>query len=234
MRALLLAAGLGTRLRPVTNTIPKCLIPINNRPLLDYWLDLLLGQGIDRVLINTHYLASLVTDHILQSPWSNRIDTVFEEELLGTAGTIKKNSAYFGESSFLVAHADNLVRFDLEKFINKHKQRPDGVHITMMTFRTDNPQSCGIVEEDSSGIVQAFHEKVETPPGNYANGAIYIFDNEVLSELMKMVNYKLDLSTEVLPLFLGKINTYFNDDYLLDIGSPEALERASRDFNTTI
>ena len=90
MRALLLSAGLGTRLQPFTNTVPKCLIPIHGRPLLDYWLDLLFEQGIERVLINTHYLPSMVTEHIAKSIWFDRIDTVFEEQLLGTAGTIKK------------------------------------------------------------------------------------------------------------------------------------------------
>ena len=87
-RALLLAAGLGTRLRPLTNHVPKCLVPIKGKPLLGYWLDLLLRAGIERVLVNTHYLPDPVRRFCAESPWANRIDLVHEESLAGTAGTI--------------------------------------------------------------------------------------------------------------------------------------------------
>ena len=230
MKALLLSAGFGTRLRPITNTIPKCLVSIQGKPLLDYWLELLLEQGIERVLVNTHYLSTIVTEHIEQSSWADRVDTTYEKVLLGTGGTLKSNADYFAESSFLVAHADNLVRFNLDEFIEKHNHRPNGVHITMMTFTTDNPQSCGIIEEDNSGIVQAFHEKVPNPPSNLANGAIYIFDHDVITFLNSINKEVIDLSTEVLPFFIGRINTYHNNDYLRDIGSPETLMQAEKEF----
>ena len=148
------AAGLRTRLRPLTDKIPKCLVPIHGKPLLDYWLDLLLGSGIERVLVNTHYLPDAVREFVAFSPWQARISLVHEQQLLGTAGTILHNSAYFKEGAFLVAHADNLTRFDVNSFLERHKQRPAGVEITMMTFDTDAPQTCGIVEEDERGIVQ--------------------------------------------------------------------------------
>src|SRR4051812_1294147 len=113
MHALLLAAGRGIRLRPITDTIPKCLVPIHGRPLLDYWLDRLLSNKIDRVLINTHYLADLVRAHAAASPWRSRIDLVHEDELLGTGGTIIANRTFFGRAPFLVGHADNLTGFDV-------------------------------------------------------------------------------------------------------------------------
>ena len=104
------------------------------------------------------------------------------------------------------------------------------VVITMMTFITDTPHSCGIVEEDSAGIVQAFHEKVDSPPGNHANGAIYIFDQEVLSFLKSIKSNLVDISTEVLPNFIGRINTFHNSDYLRDIGTQESLHQAEQDI----
>src|ERR1700721_3511247 len=87
MRALLLAAGVGSRLRPLTDNTAKGLVPVHGRPLLDYWLDLVFEGGIERVLLNTHWLASQVRDHVATSSWSTRIDFVHEDTLLGTGGT---------------------------------------------------------------------------------------------------------------------------------------------------
>ena len=159
MRALLLAAGLGTRLRPITDHAPKCLVPIHDKPLLEYWLDLLLPNGIDRVLLNTHYLPEKVLEFVYASPWRNRISTVHEDVLLGTGGTVLANRAFFGNTPFLVAHADNLTRFDVAAFMARHRDRPPGAEITMMTFDTDDPRSCGIVEEGADGMVTAFQKK---------------------------------------------------------------------------
>src|SRR5258708_1518488 len=114
MRALLLAAGLGTRLRPITNTIPKCLVTINGRPLLGYWLDLLLGSGeIERVLVNLHYFPDTVRQFVASSRWRQRVDVVHEDTLLGTGGTVLANAGYFSRDALMVVHADNLSLFDV-------------------------------------------------------------------------------------------------------------------------
>jgi mannose-1-phosphate guanylyltransferase len=230
MRALLLAAGLGTRLRPLTEHVPKCLVPIHGKPLLGYWFDLLLGNGIERVLVNTHYLAEVVREFVAGSPWRSRVALVHEERLLGTGGTVLANRAFFQGSAFLVAHADNLTRFDVQAFIQRHEARPPGVAITMMTFRTDSPQSCGIVEEDARGVVTAFHEKVANPPGNLANAAVYIFEPEVVNFLKRMGKEIIDLSTEVIPAFVGRIQTFHNAGYHRDIGTLESLRLAEQEF----
>jgi len=230
MRALLLAAGLGTRLRPLTNNIPKCLVPVNERPLLDYWLELLITQGIERVLINTHYLADVVKQYIAESRWTKQIEIVHEELLLGTGGTILHNRDFFKEQPFLVAHGDNLTVFDVNNLISRHEKRPNNIDITMMTFETDTPSACGIVEENDGGIVTAFHEKVVNPPGNRANGAVYIFEPSVIDFLVGLKSDAIDLSREVLPHFMGRIYTYFNRGYLRDIGTPESLHQAEKEI----
>ncbi len=230
MRALLLAAGLGTRLRPITNTVPKCLVPIHGKPLLGYWLDMLIPNGIDRILINTHYLPGAVSAFVSTSRWHGAIDIVHEDELLGTGGTIIKNRAFFEDKSFLVAHADNLTRFDVNAFIVRHRERLAGVEITMMTFTTDAPQSCGIVELDDGGTVIAFHEKVSSPPSNQANAAVYIFEATVIDYMESLGKQFVDVSTEVIPKFLGRIQTFHNTDYHRDIGTPESLAAAEREF----
>lgn len=226
MRALLLAAGLGTRLRPLTDTIPKCLVPIGCKPLLEYWLDNLLGNGIERVLVNTHYLSKQVEDFVNDSKWRSKIDLVHEQSLLGTGGTLLHNREYFTDSPTLLAHADNLTVFSPKEFIKAHQNRYFGVEITMMTFETDCPQSCGIVELDENEVVQGFFEKVKNPPGNLANAAVYIFEPSVFSYLKSLDKSVIDISTEVLPHYVGKIGTFKNSKYHRDIGTVESLKMA--------
>ena len=231
MRALLLAAGLGMRLGPLTDTVPKCLVPIRGKPLLGYWLELLLGGGVECVLVNTHHLPETVRHFVVESPWRERITLVHEDRLLGTGGTVLKNRDFFQGRAFLVAHSDNLTRFDVQAFIRRHQQRPAGTLITMITFRTDTPQTCGIVEEDPRGVVTAFHEKVANPPGERANAAVYIFEPGVVEFLAGLGKEVIDLSTEVMPAFLGRICTFHNSDYHRDIGTPESLQQAELEFS---
>ncbi len=230
MRALLLAAGLGTRLRPITDYLPKCLVPIHGKPLLGYWLDLLLPSGIDRVLVNTHYLPQAVHEFVGQSRWSYAIELVHEDELLGTGGTILKNRDFLSSGPFLVAHADNLTRFNVEAFIRYHSNRPTGIDITVMTFTTDAPQNCGIVEVDEQGIVVDFHEKIAYPPSNHANAAVYIFESSIIDFLESLNKSVIDISTEVLPRYLARMQTFHNSDYHRDIGTPESLKLAELEF----
>jgi mannose-1-phosphate guanylyltransferase len=234
MRALLLAAGFGTRLRPLTDQIPKCLVPICGRPLLAYWLDLLLPDKVDRVLINTHYLADAVQKFVAESPWRELIDIVHEDKLLGTGGTVLRNREFFENKAFIVAHADNLTQFDVPAFCDVHGRRPIGVEITMMTFDTDRPQTCGVVEQDERRVVTAFHEKSLSPPGNRANAAVYIFEPSVIDFLAGMGREVIDLSLEVLPHYLGRIQTFHNADYHRDIGTLESLACAEREFNRVL
>jgi len=230
VRALLLAAGLGTRLRPLTDHVPKCLVPVRGKPLLGYWFDLLLGNGIERVLVNTHHLADQVRHFVEASPWHGRIELLHEETLLGTGGTVLRAGAFFRNQAFLVAHADNLSRFDVAAFLRRHAERPAGAAITMMTFDTDAPRTCGIVTEDAQGIVTGFFEKVAHPPGNRANGAVYLFEPSVLDFLAGLPGPFIDLSTQVIPHFLGRMCAFHNADYHRDIGNPESLRLAELEY----
>lgn len=235
MKALLLAAGLGTRLRPLTDTTPKCLVRIRGRPLLDYWLDLLLGQNeVERVLINTHHLTEIVREHIRRSRWRDRIEVADEASLLGTGGTILRNRKFFAGQTFMVAHADNLTCFELHAFIASHATRPVGTLITMMTFETDAPESCGVVEVNEQGVVMGFHEKIANPPGNRANGAVYLMEPAVIGLLESLNKEVIDLSTEILPALVGRMYSYHNTVYHRDIGTLSSLaeaESSTMDFS---
>lgn len=231
MRAVLLAAGLGTRLRPLTERVPKCLVPVQGQPLLGIWFELLFRRGaIERALVNTHWLAGEVERFVAASPWAARVDLVHEPDLLGTGGTLVANRTWIGEAPVLVAHADNLTELDVAGLIAAHRARPAGTAITMLAFRTDAPRSCGILETDARGIVRAFHEKVEDPPGDLANAAVYVFESEVIDAAASLGRPAVDLSTEVIPRFLGRILAVETRGYHRDIGSPEALRRAEAEW----
>ena len=232
IRALLLAAGLGTRLQPITLKKPKCLMSIGGKPLLEHRLCKLESCGCTDTLVNTHYLAKQVDTFLDERPKTKlKVHSEYETELLGTAGTLIKNQSFFSNCTGLLIHADNATDFDLVELINAHENRPKCCLLTMLTFRSDNPQSCGIVEIDRQGIVEAFYEKVKNPPGNRANGAIYAFDSEFIDILNSFDIQPRDLSTEVLPKLIGKIATYHTDKVLIDIGSPERLRKAQMIWN---
>ena len=230
MRALLLAAGRGERLRPLTDTIPKCLVEIAGKPLLDYWLDALFRAGVERALVNTSYLAGTVEKHIAASRWRDRIDIAFEPALLGTGGTILANRTFFGMAPFLVIHADNLSDLDIRALGRAHANRAPNTVITMVAFRTDRPRDSGILELDARNVVTAFHEKVAHPPGDLANAAVYVFEPEVIETIAAFGRPVVDLSTEVITRYIGRIQAYIHPGYHRDIGSPESLERARAEF----
>lgn len=227
MRAILLAAGFGIRLRPLTNKVPKCLVPIKGHPLLEIWLERLTEAGITSFLINTHYLAEQVEAYIKSSPYQKRVALVHEHELLGTAGTLIANLDFFQGEDGLLIHADNYCLADFPAFEQAHLQRPPECVLTMMTFRTDTPSSCGIVELDKRGVVIGFHEKVAAPPGNLANGAVYILSAALLTRMRKDLHGVKDFSTEVLHQFVGKIYTYETSEVFMDVGTPESYARAN-------
>jgi mannose-1-phosphate guanylyltransferase len=237
MNALLLAAGIGSRLRPITETVPKCMVPIGGKPLLSYWLELMLDTGaVERVVINTHYLSGQVEMFCEAHPLAERITLSHEPKLLGTGGTLVKHSLDMLGDDLFVAHADNLTLFNPLDFLARHANRPTSCVLTMMTFETDSPQSCGIVELDSEGIVQAFHEKVANPPSSLANAAVFILAPEALElirNLPPMASEErnaLDISLHIIPRLLGRIYTFHNDLYHRDIGDVNSLGLAESEF----
>lgn len=234
MKALLLAAGLGTRLRPITNNIPKCLVPINNKPLIQYWFENLTKVGITEILVNTHYFSNKVTTFINNSKYKNQVTVVYEKELLNTGGTVLKNKEFLNNESFLLIHADNLCFCNFNEFIKAHNNRPKSCEITMMLFESDNPSSCGIVELNKENIVKKFHEKVKSPPSNLANGAVYICEPSIIDFLISLNKKEIDFSLDVIPNFLGKINTFINHTYHRDIGTPESLQQAQIDIKKLV
>ena len=227
MKCLLLAAGLGSRLRPLTDQTPKCLMPIDGEPLLGIWLRDVCAIGIKSILINTHYLAEQVKAFVANGPYAGFIRLAYEPELLDTAGTLLHHMDEFAGDDLLFVHADNYSLADLGALVVAHQNRPRGCLLTMLTFTTDQPSACGIVEVDSEGVVTGFHEKIAKPPGNQANAAVYCLSPEFLRDLKRRYPNAKSFSNDVLPHYVGHIFAHATDRTLIDIGTPENYRRAN-------
>ena len=224
--AILLSAGYGKRLEPLTLSWPKCLMPIHGRPLLEHWIFRLRKSGITHFLVNTHHKSTEVECFLSRPEIRNMVTISPEKELLGTCGTLRHNSEFCRGEDVFVAHADNWCVCDFTEFIKFHQSHDNP--ITMMTFHTQNPKSCGIVEIDRLGVVQSLEEKPSQPSGNLANAAVYIFGKEVFEWLTQNPDCK-DISIDLLPRFVGRISSWHNDHIHRDIGTFSELIAAQKD-----
>jgi len=222
MRALVLAAGLGTRLRPLTYSTPKCLVRVGDEVLLGNWLRRLQGAGIERVLVNLHHLADQVVNWVQESPYHNFVDFVYEEQLLGTAGTIHANSHYFGNEQGLVIHADNFCAFEIAEFVDAHQLRPKSAEMSLVAFRTADPAQCGIFELDEEFLMQRYWEKSPEVHGNLANGGVYLLPKEVREKCAGSA----DFAAEILPRLAGSVFVWEQRGPFYDVGTPESLAQA--------
>jgi len=226
MKAVLLIAGLGTRLRPLTNSIPKCLLPINGVPLLTIWFDKLLAAGVTEVLINTHWLAGQVVDFVAHStPTGLKVRIFYEPTLLGSAGTLAANRGFFSEGPFFIIYGDNLSDVDLADLYASHlQQRPV---LTLGTFEAEFPERCGIAEVDEQGVVQGFVEKPEKPLSNHAAAGIYVAEPEIFDYFPEPeASNVLDLGFDVIPKLVGQMRNY-SINQVIDIGTPENYRKAN-------
>ncbi len=223
MKAFLLAAGVGSRLRPVTDTVPKCMVPIDGRPMLGIWLDALDSAGVDEVLVNLHYLPHVVRQYLGERAGPPIVRTVFEPELLGSAGTLAANRAWAGtDDMFLACYADNLTDYDLRSLIQAHKEH--GAVATLTVFHSERPSSGGVVELDGSGTVTGFTEKPGNPVSDLINAGMYAFHPGVLDEIGGPP--PRDIGYHLLPRLVGRARAVPVDGYFRDIGTVAAYQRA--------
>ncbi len=218
MKAFLLAAGHGTRLRPITDTIPKCLVPIRGTPLLSIWLSLCKQFDIDEALINVHAHGVIVQDFLKQNANGVKVRVIEEQQLLGSAGTLRSNRDWIGsDERFWVFYADVLCRIDLHEMLQRHLQRRPVA--TLGVYKVSDPSRCGIVATDGTGMIQEFVEKPKTPAGNLAFSGVMIGTPEMLD--MIPAEIPADIGFHVLPRLTGRMLAFTIHDYLLDIGTME-------------
>lgn len=233
VKAFLLVAGRGERLRPLTDTVPKCLLPINGTPLLQIWLEYLERTEIDEVMINTHWLHETVEAFV--DDWVSRhkkikISLFYEPVLLGSAGTLLVNRDWIGREPFFIIYGDNLTGIDLKKMMLFHKKNKQP--LTIRVYRGADPGRAGIVCLDENGIVADFEEKPEKPRSDLGAGGIYIADYRIFDFFPapeeRPENEVLDLSCHVLPRMAGKMIAYDSGEFSMDIGTLQSYEDAQR------
>ncbi len=225
-KALLLAGGLGTRLRPLTLTVPKCLVEIDGRPLLDYWFDALRLAGVRDVLVNNHHLPEAVREFLAQKSLQGfHAQEAYEPKLLGSAGTLAHNRAWADDADdVLVIYADNLSDLNLQDFLAAHRRH--GNPMTMLLFHAPNPKACGIATLDDAGRVVEFVEKPAEPTSDLANAGVYALTADAWREMADLKAF--DLGFDVLPKFVGRMHGHVHHGYHRDIGNLEALDAARR------
>ena len=219
MKAFLLAAGHGTRLRPLTDRVPKCLLPVRGIPLLAIWLEICRRNGVNEVLVNSHSQSQMVRDFLTNSHIDIRVRLFEEPTLLGSAGTLRANRAWVApESSFWVFYADILTTANLSRMADFHKHHKGAA--TLAVCRVPDPGRSGIAVVDEAGVVRQFIEKPDNPPGNLAFGGILLARPELLDSIPQQP--PADLGRDVLPRLVGRIFAYLIEDYHLDVGTQES------------
>ena len=226
--AVLLAAGCGTRMGDLTRNCPKCLIPINGRPLLDHWLEKCSGAGIPRVYINGFYLAEQVEAFLEQarSRYDLEIRYIREKKLSGTGGFLRliRDELRPYPAGFM-CHADNFTDLDLREFMKFHVGH-DAV-LSVALFHSKTPKSCGIVERSApDGRILKFREKPSDPKTDLASGAMFILSPEILDMLPD--REMIDFSREILPRLENRMYGYVIPGYNIDIGTPESYAFAEK------
>lgn len=226
---LLLAGGLGTRLRPLTERIPKCLVPVAGRPVLDYWQANFVRHGFHEVVINVHAHAEQVLAWIAERNAHGPVEwQAFDEpELLGSAGTLRATLERLEtHRDFVVLYADNLSEVDLGALVRRHRARD--ADFTMGLFETPNPSECGIATLDPDGMISSFVEKPSKPASNLANAGVYVARSGFLATILRPDDF--DIGHDLLPRLAGRMHGDPIRGYHRDVGSPEALASIESDL----
>jgi len=226
--ALVLAGGLGTRLRPLTDRVPKCLVEVDGSPLLSWWHEAIAAAGLHHAIVNAHAHAAQVHDWARTQNGRDGVAwEVFDEpELLGSAGTLRATrGALETGRDFLVIYGDNLSAIDLGDFLADHRR--GGQPFTVAVHEVPDPESKGVLELDATGRVVSFEEKPASPRSNLVNAGVYAVSKGVLDTVAW--DDAFDLARDVLPLLVGRMVGYPLRGYHRDIGTPEALALAQQD-----
>lgn len=233
MKAMVMSAGVGSRLDPLTREIPKPLIPIANKPVMDILFENLVKIGVKDVICNTYYLADKIIKRYQNNNLGINFNYIKEVELSGTAGGVKKCQHFFDKnSSFIVLSADGLSNVDLEKAVKIHKNSDAIATIGIKQIPREEVSHFGVVVTDEQGYITEFQEKpsVDEAKSNYINTGIYIFDYKVFEYIPENTFY--DFAKNVFPKLLAEraINTFEVDAYWTDIGTIEQYKQSTQDL----
>src|SRR5947208_8809603 len=225
MKAMVLAAGLGTRLRPLTYEIPKPMVPVLDRPVMAHIVDLCTRQGFDELVANLHYFPDTIRDY-----FGDRLEYRYEEELLGTAGGVRNVRDFFGDDLIVVISGDAMTAVDLNKLVERH--RSAGGIGTLTVKQVDDTREYGVVIHDADGRIQGFQEKPHPDEAlsNLGNCGIYCFSPEIFDYFPE--SDFVDWATDVFPVLLeNDVPFYIHEigEYWNDVGSLDELRSGTFD-----
>ncbi len=227
-KAMILAAGKGTRLRPLTNRTPKAMVPVDGRPLLEHTIELLREHGVRDIAVNLHAHADAITEHFGDgSRFGVSLTYSFEPQLLGTAGAVKELEEFFKDGPFYVVYGDVLTRLDLGSLLEHH--RGCGAMATIALHQPEDLARCGVVQQDENGWITSFIEKphVGSTADVWANAGIYMMEPVLLQRMR--ADAPQDFGRDVFPELVGNgggLAGFRSDAVFWDVGSAERLRLA--------
>jgi NDP-sugar pyrophosphorylase family protein len=231
MKAMILAAGEGTRLRPLTLTVPKPMIPIVGVPLLARTIDWLAGQGVSEVAVNLYHRPQSILDYFGDLWHGVRLHYFCEDVLRGTAGGVKGAEEVLSDAPFYVIYGDNLIDADLRRLASFHAEHDGAASVAL--FHHPNPSAAGIVGVDAHGRITRFVEK--PPPdqvfSDTANAGVYVLDPSVFAAIPN--DQPSDFGKDIFPRLLAQGMVLYGTmlgGYLQDTGTPDTYRQANWDM----
>jgi NDP-sugar pyrophosphorylase family protein len=226
MNAMILAAGLGTRLGAVGRAEPKALIDIGGRPLLERHLEFFQRQGIERVVINAHHRAARIESFVRDYAGGLEIVCLVEEQLLGTAGAVRNALPHLEAAPFIVLYGDVLIDEPLAPLLDLHRER--GAVATIAVYEADSAEGKGVVEVDTEGRVTRFVEKSWSAAGPaFINAGVYVMESDLVASLSPGIAY--DFGHDIFPAAVADGAPVYARRLrspVIDVGTPEGLAHA--------
>ncbi|MBN2213035.1 MAG: HAD-IIIA family hydrolase [Bacteroidales bacterium] len=233
MKAVILAGGKGTRLAEYTREIPKPMLQIGGKSILEYQIDMLIKYQVKEIIILVNYLKDIIINHFGDGSTYNISIRYFEEARpLGTAGGLKEVEEWL-EDDFFVLYGDVMINMDLQRLADYHLQKKS--QCTLVLHPNNHPYDSDLVETDADGRIISFHPKPHENLSYYhnlVNAGVYVFSPDILNYLEK--GTKADFGREVFPRIFNDLRMYgyITSEYLKDMGTPERWEEVGRDYKT--
>ena len=231
MKAMILAAGVGSRLDPLTRNVPKPLVPIVNKPVMEHIIEMLARNGITDIMVNLHYLGDQIQNYFGNgAKWGVKLHYSSEEQLWGDAGSVKRCEHFFDEDTFIVVGGDDLADVNVKRLIRFHQDNKAMATISLSLV--DDPSEYGIALLNERGRITRFLEKPkgEVVFSNSANTGVYVFDHHVFDLIPK--NKPYGFGNHLFPMLLeqkARFFGYLTSNYLKFVGSLKQYQEAHRD-----
>ncbi|MFH1958622.1 MAG: nucleotidyltransferase family protein [bacterium] len=228
---MILAAGKGTRLKSLTREIPKPMLEIGGKPILEHLINLLKKYGVNEIAVNLHHLKDAIKGYFGDGEkFGVRITYSYEEELLGSAGAVKKLEDFFS-GTFFVVYGDLFTNADLKNLLEFHRDKSS--QATIALYEVENPEECGIAGIDAENRIEKFIEKPKSGEvfTNLANTGIYVLEPEIIDFIPE--NKFFDFGRDLFPVLIEKkipLYGYPVKEYLADIGTADKYEKVQKAF----